>query len=734
MEQVDSGLLPTLMLLSKSSESGTIPPDLMHERPLVIHPPSDPHDCIKSGNFTEFMESGIYRAGKCVPISGIVQERTDRISRGKKPWTETVEADILKDHTKLIKVFKLIEDSEKEVKYEHIENKDLGKFRKYVLLVLKDENRAEPDKSRAIRVLVRDLDTSPDNSQYLDEEGRFVVCKHTLEMMDEDIGFDFFKKWTSVRDGKRVCNSCNEEVSSLVLDNQDQYDEEGRLIVSQDTLDKDFKVEVGSDILSLEELKPLFNFDSAGSNIFYVLINLFQITPAKSQIEKLLNFIKFMESRAKKEADAKKNGGIAGIACTVILLQTHNPFLIPRRSFNEKTVKLNGFPRDSDDEKEAYSLDFILNCIKNTFEKFPYNIKEPITAIIGSVLTSRKTTREDVIKVLKFAKAGGFKEEFQSAKERYEEVKPETVVRQQFELPVIMVKKTEYSASEPIAGEQTLVCDKINTKSFVISKLDAVLRQKPVELIKMDVTKYAVDVSLKWTDISKVKLTEAEVGKLLKKGFPTTKKLTNAKKLLDSTSKPDPIAVITLLKRTLDILLPTVSFKILQPYREFVLKIDSSSDSSFIRDSVKGMYFKLLGELGPKEYEILHDAEKKDLALSMLFLDIKSVTNEVEKLSSREREEFKRRLKNKSDLERELSKSLLAIGVAEYVITVKDRKALEEEYLAQQMPAEEEDDFERPESRQIDNVGIEDDERAPAEHDSPNNDVETSEYVYVSDD
>ena len=735
MDQVDSGFLPTLMLLSKSSESGTIPPDLMHERPLIIHPPSDPHDCIKSGNFTEFMESGIYRDGKCVPISGIVQERTDRISRGKKAWTESVELDILKEHTKLVRVFKLIEDSEKEVKYEHIENKDIGQFRKYVLLVLKDENRADPDKSRAIRVLVRDLDISPDNSQYLDSEGRFVVCKHTLEFMDEDVGSDFFKKWTTVRDGKRVCNYCNEEVSSLVLDNQDQYDEDGRLIVSQDALDKDHKVEVGSDILSLEELKPLFNFDSAGANIFYVLINLFQIMPAKSQIEKLLNFIKFVEKNAKKETDAKKNGGVAGIACTVILLQTHNPFLIPRRSFNEKTVKLNGFPRDSDDEKEAYSLDFILNCIKSTFEKFPYSIKEPITAIIGSVLTSRKTTRDDIVKLLKFAKERGFKEEFQSAKERYEEIKPDAVVKPQFELPVIMVKKTEYSASDPIIPEQILVCNKVNTKSVAISNIDPILRQKLIELTKSDVTKHATDISLKWTQQSKIKLSATEVGKLLKKGFPTTKKLTNAKKLLDSSSKPDIIAVMALLKRTLDILISTVSFEILEPYRQFILNIDTAGEPSFIRDSVKGMYFKLLSEIGAKEYEILHEAEKKDLAMSMLFLDIDSVTAEVEILSSREREEFKRRLKNKSDLERDLSKSLLAIGVAEYVITVKDRKALEEEYLAQKMPEEEEDNFERPESRQIDNVGIdEDDERARGEYDSPNKDVETPEYVYVADD
>ena len=146
------------------------------------------------------------------------------------------------------------------------------------------------------------------------------------------------------------------------------------------------------------------------------------------------------------------------------------------------------------------------------------------------------------------------------------------------------------------------------------------------------------------------------------------------------------------------------------------------------------MYFKLLGELGSKEIDIIHEAEKKDLAFNMLFLNIKDVTLEVDILSGRERDEFKRRLKNKSDLERELSKNLLAIGIAEYVITNEDRKLLEEQYLAEQKPLEDEEEFETPECRQIDNLGVEDIENAPEEYDGPINDYETTEYVYVTDD
>jgi len=733
MNQLDSGTLCSLMLLSKSAESGTVPPDIMNERPLVIHPPSSPEDCVKSGNFTEFMESGIYRDGKCVPISGIVQERIDRISRDKKAWHETVGSEILKNHTKLFKSFEqnLREEAHK---YEHIEHVDYGQYRKYVLLILQDESRADPDKSRAIRVLVRDLDTNADGKQYVDSEGKFVVCKHTLELMDEDIELnssDFFKKWTTVHEGKRVCLSCGDEILSQVFEASDEYDEDGRLIVSHEVIDKEFVVEGNSEIQSLEELKPLFNFDRAGSNILYIILNMLQILPLKSQLEKVLNFIKFVEKNAKGETELKRNGGVAGIASAVILLQTHNPFLIPRRSFNAKTVKLGGFPRDSDDDKEAFSTDFILNSIKITFEKLPYTIKEPITTIIGSVLTSRKKTREDIVKLLKFAKERGFKEEFHAAKERYELVKTNIEIPKQLELPIIVNKKIEYSPNEYRGSEKLFTCTNTNNMSVVVGKLMPNLRQKEDVLFKTESVRTATEIYSEWTQPKKIKLTSKEVGALIKKGFPSTKKLPNAKKLLSSAA--DPIAVFTLLSRTLDLLVPSVSFKKLEPYREFINKLERLQEPSFLRDSVKGMYFKLLGELDAKEIDILHEAEKKDLTFNMIFLNIEDVTVEVDVLSASEREEFKRRLKAKSDLERELSKNLLQIGVAEYVITNEDRKIIEQEYLAKQEIYEEEDD-EQPESRQIDNVGFDDAENAPEEYDSPNNDFEAREYVYVSED
>jgi hypothetical protein len=735
MNQIDSGTLCSLMLLSKSADSGTVPPDLMHERPLIIHPPSTPQECIKSSNFTEFMESGVFRDNKCVPISGIVQERVDRISRNKKAWNETTTSDILKEHVKLFKSF-MIHDEAPEIKYEHIENKDIGQYRKYVLLILEDATRANPDKSRAIRVLVRDMDLSPDNSQYLDSEGKFIVCKHTLELMDEDIeskSSEFFKKWTTVEDGKRVCISCGEQVIEEVLENQNQFDENGRLIVSQEVIDKDFVVEASTDIQSLEELKPLFNFDRAGSNLLYVIISMLQILPSRSQLEKVLNFIKAVEKSAKTDSDLKRNGGLAAIASAVILLQTHNPFLIPRRSFNSKTVKLSGFPRDSDDEKEAFTLDFILNIIKTTFENLPYNIKEPITTIIGSVLTSRKKTREDVIKTLVFAKEKGFKEEFHSAKERYQLEPKDIVIKKQFELPIIINKKTDYSPSEKLGKEMMSSCKNDAVLSVIISRLLPNLRQKETDLIKTEATKSATPIFSKWKEPLKIKITQKEVGALIKKGFPSTKKLTNAKKLLDSN--PDQNAVISLLSRTLDVLVPSVSFKKLETYRNFINNLDTLDDSSFVRDCVKGMYFKLLAEISSKDIEILHEAEKKDLTLNMLFLNIDDVTKEVNVLSAREREEFKRRLKVKTDLERELSKNLLAIGVAEYVITNEDRKAIELEYLEEKEPdIRDEDEEEEPESRQFDNTGIDDAENAPEEYDSPNNDYDPPDMEFYPED
>ena len=88
-------------------------------------------------------------------------------------------------------------------------------------------------------------------------------------------------------------------------------------------------------------------------------------------------------------------------------------------------------------------------------------------------------------------------------------------------------------------------------------------------------------------------------------------------------------------------------------------------------------------------------------------------------------------------MERELSKNLLAIGVAEYVITIEDRKILEEQYLAEKEDEqiEEEDEGEEvPESRQIDNTGYGDDENAPEEFDNAVQDYDALETVYVMED
>jgi hypothetical protein len=64
----------------------------------------------------------------------------------------------------------------------------------------------------------------------------------------------------------------------------------------------------------------------------------------------------------------------------------------------------------------------------------------------------------------------------------------------------------------------------------------------------------------------------------------------------------------------------------------------------------------------------------KDLALKSFLRSAESLEGEVRSLVTAERESFKTRLGEKSDMERELVKQLLDIGLAPYVITLKDRQ------------------------------------------------------------
>jgi parvulin-like peptidyl-prolyl isomerase len=69
----------------------------------------------------------------------------------------------------------------------------------------------------------------------------------------------------------------------------------------------------------------------------------------------------------------------------------------------------------------------------------------------------------------------------------------------------------------------------------------------------------------------------------------------------------------------------------------------------------------------------------------MILLDVKEADNIQQNLRAKERETMKQRLRKMNDTEREITKKLLDIGIAAYIITNEDRELFSREY---QIPEE----------------------------------------------
>jgi hypothetical protein len=66
--------------------------------------------------------------------------------------------------------------------------------------------------------------------------------------------------------------------------------------------------------------------------------------------------------------------------------------------------------------------------------------------------------------------------------------------------------------------------------------------------------------------------------------------------------------------------------------------------------------------------------------MNMILLDEETASKQDRELRARERETFKQRMRAMNDTERNITKMLLDIGIAPYVITTEDREIFAQEY------------------------------------------------------
>jgi len=712
MNQEDGGTLTIKMYLSKVGQAGLVPPEIQGEKLVPSETPSTPEECLVTDNFDIFLNSGVYRSpaiskvieaidkskpmptGTCVTMDYLQQEIVGGVSSGKSAWRETSGTELLEEYTKLLRKFQVEQQPELEPKYEKHGNRPESEIRKDVVTILNDPQRTPDDKAADIQTIVNMI--MPVNELYLDKDESFIVCNHTLAELRGNLEEDrlgFYAKWTATVDGSRICKFCGQEVNTDVLIAQDEFDSSGNVILNYDSL-KDTEAFVPEGNLSftasIKQLGKLFNLENPGEATLYLLLALLQILPSESSVLPILQYVRKLSAVVKANTKIEKTTkdrvqGITGVVAAVVLLQTHNPFLIPRRSIGGKIFKTSGYPRDTEDKNDSPVLDNLIYVLRATFEEFPNTFSGPITPLFRGIIDTPKRIKEECVRFLGQA-YNEFRPQFESGKERY--VAPtEEQQTNLLSLPIIKLDKLEYSPNERMGNEELMMkCGISRPLSIMITKLLPKVTQDSIELAKNIVpavqAEYVVAPKLEFKTIS---FDDKEIRRRLGLKLAKITKSDKIEKFL-ARDNIDAVSILTLMNRILDILsVQNFSLEVLGKYREAVSNLETRKNSSLLRDTAKGLLYELSHDISKSKNKVniekaLDDALLKDVVMNMLLYTAEDAKRITESARTKEREAFKQKMRNLNDTQREITKMLLDVGVAPYMITNEDREIFAREY------------------------------------------------------
>lgn len=678
--QVDSGEFVSKLVLTSAGDVPLMPATVIPEGPPREYPAADPSICESlSADFDTFLNAGLYRNGTCVPVGMIQKEQEELIAKNRIPWKETQKEDILREYEQLLAYFQTPQLQKEENTYMKVESLSISERRKNVLAILGDDARTPDDKADAIEILTRDLEVQ--GRQYLDAEGLFVVCMHTLaelrgELEEDRLGF--YAEWAVVEDGKRVCKSCGDEINNDVIVAKEEYDEDGHLVMTYERLPE--VVHHGQDPFgaSLLKMKGLFDLENGSELVTYTLLSLLQVVPQEEQLLPILQWMRRFTASLKARRQAKESQerveGIMGLAGTTILLLTHSPFLIPKRSFNGKTLKMSGFPRDSENAEEMPLVNGLAMVIKHVTESYPGSFKSAVFKGMGKYKT-------DIIPFLT-AMAKQFRTLLDSAKERYDAQPISLEHMNDIVTPLVHIKDPFFRPGEEMGTEEKgAKCE--GSRTSWMTRHPPILTQAPLELVsRIEPSPYKIDVDRYTEKIERITLTEREIRDKIKLGVPAGFPI-----FTEFVRKEhDGAAYIAVVSRCLDIVSKTdMNTREIQKLREVTVYINTQISPSLLRDAAKGLLFETLHAIkAQKNYNgivrTLLEATKRDLVFRMMFLSKEAAEKEDTELIARERLTLKQRYREMNDTQREATNMLIDIGVSEYIITNEDRERFAQEF------------------------------------------------------
>jgi hypothetical protein len=220
----------------------------------------------------------------------------------------------------------------------------------------------------------------------------------------------FFRTWSVVDSGFRICQFCGDRIAEVLVA-QDEFDEHGRLVQMRSTLGGGVtdQTEHLTFAASLQTIQSLLKLADPAEDIMYLLFSLLQILPEEDQLKPILGFIRSESAKltskiagkkltAKQTSDVDLARAVFGFAGVVILLQTHIPQLRPRRSFGSRPLILRGFPRDTEDQNDAPLLDSLMGALIQTFEAYPSTFKGSSVVLLRTLLNDKKGVKKIIKK------------------------------------------------------------------------------------------------------------------------------------------------------------------------------------------------------------------------------------------------------------------------------------------------------------------------------------------------
>ena len=672
MDQVDGGELVVHMLLSQAGQNGTV----------AIMPGSDAEfeypattisECELQGlDFNTFRTKGICRrilgakdkiTYQAVPLELLRQERKREGYRKRKQWLETTPSSILEAYVKSLVNARPVESKpSKEPKILSAPVREVSQLRREVVTVLGDPARFAEDKLRDITELIRGALLS--EKTYTDSKGLFLVCSHTLSLLNGDLATDrraFYDIWTAKVDGFRVCKFCGEHVNSDVLEDQEEFTDDGRVIRRSDALEvKKFDGHgVADHVKTLSGLKELFDFSKPSDEVFFMLISLLHVIPEVDQLQPILEMGRKVSAQLEK---AKLDGGVAGIAQMVLMIQSHNPPLVPRRSFGSKPLTLRGYPRDAAKPEGYTIIDSMMLVLSKTLEAYPTSFKGSSATTMRNVLNQPKKTKNLVEKTVDTLVKGS--QPLRTTLEQAKIVLPaEEPTKSSTMIPggLVMPSKDTFGTIVSPPRCPSLRAYWSPGRPPKIKQPDIPLLKKYFERPRTTEVKF-IDESVSERVIPKsVDVKSAEVKSRLKLGKDGSEDWhTNvliASRLASEFGLPAPVRTI-----------------------------DSTQKNDDLRDITKGYVYELTKEISkdPLTKTRLDAMKKNDLALMMLTADVKKATEVTNTLKAKERITFTERFRMMTDADREITTELVDRVLAPYIITKQDRVLFAREVAEEQ--------------------------------------------------